>query len=255
MMLEVRDAVRAYGGVRAVDDASFTVEAGSVTGLIGPNGAGKSTMIDLISGFTAMDSGKVSFDGADVSKWAPHRRARAGLIRTFQATQEWGSLTAMENVLVAALARGGGGITRSILTSKAHREHDRRDRDRARDILTALGLNAVRNEKAANLSGGQKRLLELARIQMVAPKMVLLDEPLAGVNPVLFDRIAEVISELRRAGSTVLLVEHNLEFVEEVCAHIVVMALGKNIASGTLAELRQHEAVKDAYLGAESTHV
>ena len=248
-ILEVDRLTKLFGGVQAVDDCTFEVKRGSVTGLIGPNGAGKSTTVNLITGFHSPDSGAVRFDGRVISRMAPHRIASAGLIRTFQTAREWPSMTVMENMLVAAPAEGRDSIWRSLLLSGRLARAEKADRARAREILSDLALFDLRDHRAGELSGGQKRLLEFARIIMARPRMVLLDEPLSGVNPLLIGRIAAAVEYLRQAGITVLIVEHNLAFVEQTCETSVVMALGTAIASGSMADLRKDPAVLDAYLG------
>ncbi|TMI78617.1 MAG: ABC transporter ATP-binding protein [Bacillati bacterium ANGP1] len=230
-LLEVRTLWKSFGGVHAVRDCSFDVEAGRITGLIGPNGAGKSTAIDLISGFLEPDAGVIRFAGLDVQGRPAHRVARLGLVRTFQSPRVWAGLTVMENMLLAAPEEGREEVWRAVCTHARLRESEEADR------------------AAGYLSGGQKRLLEIARFFQARPRMVLMDEPLTGVNPVLGARIGEGIKHLVAAGMTVLMVEHNLPFVERVCGTVIVMALGRSIAHGPLAALRSDPAVIDAYLG------
>lgn len=248
-ILEVRGLSKAFGGVEAVRNCSFTVAAQSITGLIGSNGAGKSTTVNLISGFHAPDSGEVIFSGENITGRAPDRVAARGLVRTFQTTREWGSLTVMENMLVAAPARGRDTAWRSLLTPRRIAAAERADRETARSILGDLGLLTLRDHPAGELSGGQKRLLEFARIMMACPRLAILDEPLAGVNPVLVERIAHAVDYLRTSGITVLIIEHNLTFVEQACDTAIVMAMGTAIASGPMVELRRNPEVLDAYLG------
>jgi len=248
-ILEVANLTKSFGGVQAVNDCTFSVNRGSITGLIGPNGAGKSTMVNLISGFHKSDSGEVRFAGRLISGTAPHKIAAAGLIRTFQTTREWASMSVMENMLVAAPPMGRDAAWRSLVLGGWISRAEQEDRARAREILSDMTLFDLRNQRAGELSGGQKRLLEFARIMMARPRMVVLDEPLSGVNPLLIGRIADAIEILRRSGITVLIVEHNLTFVEQTCETAIVMALGTAIASGPMAELRKDLAVVDAYLG------
>jgi ABC-type branched-subunit amino acid transport system ATPase component/ABC-type branched-subunit amino acid transport system permease subunit len=239
--LRVTNVVRAFGGVRAVDGASFEVRRGSLTGLIGPNGAGKSTMINLISGFDAPDSGVIEFDGKRIDGKPAHAVARLGLMRSFQTPREWGGLTVMDNMLLSAPVEGRDAIWRGLLTARRLRAAENADRVRARELLDAVGLLKLKDEPAGNLSGGQKRLLEFARLA----------EPQAGVNPVLRDRMGDLILAMVEADITVLMVEHNLPFLERLCGHVIVMALGQTIASGSMAELRANRDVVDAYLGQE----
>lgn len=252
--LSVQDLSKHFGGVRAVDGCSFEVPLGKVTGLIGPNGAGKSTAIDLISGFKLADSGRVIFEGRQVSGLPPHRISRLGLIRTFQTPREWAGLSVLENLLLAhwdpareSFWRGAFGLGRQ------GRERAGAELVRAREMLEEFGLTHLRNERAGNLSGGQKRLVEFARIRMAAPKLVILDEPMGGVNPVLGERMAVAIEGFVAAGTSVVLVEHNLPFIERVTDHVVVMAQGTVIAEGAFASLRSSRAVIDAYLGETPT--
>jgi branched-chain amino acid transport system permease protein len=249
--LRVSNVVRAFGGVRAVDGASFEVRRGSLTGLIGPNGAGKSTMINLISGFDAPDSGVIEFDGKRIDGKPAHAVARLGLMRSFQTPREWGGLTVMDNMLLSAPVAGRDTVWRGLLTARRLRTAENADRVRARELLDAVGLLRLKDEPAGNLSGGQKRLLEFARLAAATPRLVLLDEPQAGVNPVLRERMADLILAMVAADITVLMVEHNLPFLERLCGHVIVMALGQTIASGSMAELRANRDVVDAYLGQE----
>jgi ABC-type branched-subunit amino acid transport system ATPase component len=248
-LLAVSGLAKSFGGVHAVKDCTLSVEERKVVGLIGPNGAGKSTALGLISGFLQPDAGTVAFDGREIQGWPGYRVSRAGLMRTFQSPREWAGMTVMENMLVAAPQHGRSVIWRALLTRRSLAHAEAQDRIQARQLLEEFGLMGLRDELAGNLSGGQKRLLEFARIMFAHPRMVLLDEPLAGVNPVLAQRIGDAISQLQTSGITVLLVEHNLPFVEQACDAIVVMAEGTTLARGSLAQLRADRAVVDAYLG------
>jgi ABC-type branched-subunit amino acid transport system ATPase component len=248
-LLELKGVEKNFGGVQAIRGCDFTVDEGRIIGLIGPNGAGKSTTIDVIAGFQKPDAGSIRFAGQEIGGMAAHRVSRLGLMRTFQSAREWAKLTVMENMLVAAPPRNRESIWRAIITPGALRSQEDEDRVLAREVMTSLNLITLKDELAGNLSGGQKRLLEFARILMARPRMVLLDEPLAGVNPVLSGRIGEAIQTLRSEKITVVLVEHNLPFVEEVCDSVIVMALGKRIAAGSMDEMRSNSGVVDAYLG------
>lgn len=248
-LLAVEGLAKSYGGVHAVHNCTLSVDEGMVVGLIGPNGAGKSTALGMISGFIKPDAGTIVFGSRQIQGWPGYRVSRLGLMRTFQSPREWANLTVMENMLVAAPQHGRSVIWRALLARWALARDEAKDRARARQLLDEFGLIGLRDELAGNLSGGQKRLLEFARIMFARPQMVLLDEPLAGVNPVLSQRIGEAISQLRVDGITVLLVEHNLPFVEQVCDTIVVMAEGNTIARGNLQQLRMDRKVVDAYLG------
>jgi ABC-type branched-subunit amino acid transport system ATPase component len=248
-ILEVKDVHKSFGGVQAVRGCSFSIRAGSLTGLIGPNGAGKSTTVDLISGFQPVDAGRITFDGREIQNRPAHEVSRMGLIRTFQTPREWGHLTTLENLLVARADDRRDSLASAIFGRTHLAANDREERARGRDLLDEFGLTAVKDELAINLSGGQKRLLEFARIMMARPRLVLLDEPQSGVNPVLGDRMAQAIRQMADSGITVLMVEHNLGFVERLCDPVIVMALGEVIAEGSMADHRGNEAVLDAYLG------
>lgn len=248
--LEVRGLTKHFGGVVAVDGCSFQAPLRQVTGLIGPNGAGKSTAIDLISGFKLPDSGTVLFKGVALEGLPPHRISRMGLIRTFQSPREWPGLTVLENVVMARWDPGRESFVGGLLGLRgAQRAKAADELSRAREILDEFGLAGLRNERAGNLSGGQKRLVEFARIRMAAPELVILDEPMGGVNPVLGERMALAIEAFIATGTSVIVVEHNLPFIERVTEHVIVMAQGTVIAEGPFESLRSNQDVVDAYLG------
>jgi ABC-type branched-subunit amino acid transport system ATPase component len=248
--LEVRGLTKHFGGVIAVDGCSFEAPLGQVTGLIGPNGAGKSTAIDLVSGFKLPDSGTVLFKGREIQGRPPHEISRLGLIRTFQSPREWPGLTVLENVVMARWDPGREGFLGAVTGLRRGQRTTADDElGQARDILDEFGLATLRNERAGNLSGGQKRLVEFARIRMAAPELVILDEPMGGVNPVLGERMALAIEGFIAAGTSVIVVEHNLPFIERVTQHVIVMAQGTVIAEGPFETLRSNRDVVDAYLG------
>jgi ABC-type branched-subunit amino acid transport system ATPase component len=248
--LEVRGLTKHFGGVYAVEDCSFVAPMGQVTGLIGPNGAGKSTAIDLISGFKLPDSGTVLFKGRALEGLPPHVISRLGLIRTFQAPREWPGLTVLENVVMANFDGGREGFLRGLVgLGRVQRGKAAEELTWAREILEEFGLTNLRNERAGNLSGGQKRLVEFARIRMAQPELVILDEPMGGVNPVLGERMALAIEAFIASGTSVIVVEHNLPFIERVTQHVIVMAQGTVIAEGPFDSLRSNQGVIDAYLG------
>ncbi len=249
-ILVVDGLYKHFGGVAAVNNCSFRVPKGRVTGLIGPNGAGKSTAIDLISGFKLPDAGTVLFENRQIQGLPPHRISRQGLIRTFQTPREWGGLTVLENVLLARLDRKREGFWMSLAgTGFIQHLAPEAELKRAREIIAEMGLNKIGNERAGNLSGGQKRLVEFARIRMAHPDLVILDEPMGGVNPVLGERMAQAIEGFVASGTSVIIVEHNLPFIERVAHHVVVMAQGAVIAAGPFDALRSNQTVIDAYLG------
>jgi len=249
-VLVVEGLHKHFGGVTAVDRCSFRAQKGQVTGLIGPNGAGKSTAVDLISGFKLPDAGTIFFEGVAIQGLPPHRISRLGLIRTFQTPREWPGLTVLENVLLARWDREQETLWRGLIGFRqAQRVASKSELVQAREILTEFGLDKLSNERAGNLSGGQKRLVEFARIRMAEPRLVILDEPMGGVNPVLGERIVAAIEGFIASGTSVIIVEHNLPFIERVAHHVIVMSQGLVIADGPFESLRSNQSVIDAYLG------
>jgi len=240
-----------YGGITAVDRASFTVDSGSLTGLIGPNGAGKSTTFDLITGFETPDEGAVYFGEDRITGLDPHEVAGKGLVRTFQIARELGEMTVMENLMLAPKGQSGEALWRSV--TPGVRGSVKREEaallDRAWEMLEFFEIDHLWDEYAQNLSGGQRKLLEMARALMTDPEMVLLDEPLAGVNPTLEKKLLDRIHELRQEGYTFLLVEHDMDVIMDHCEHIIVMHQGRVLAEGSAADIRADEQVIDAYLG------
>jgi neutral amino acid transport system ATP-binding protein len=247
--LRVHDVVRAFGGVRAVDGASLEVEAGSITGLIGPNGAGKSTLFNCISGFLRPQSGRVLLDGKRIDRRAPHRVTRAGLVRTFQTPRALTRMTVLENVMLAAPRQGGEVLGGSVRPSARRRERD--VRLHAMELLELVRLGGYAPDLAGTLSGGQRKLLDLVRALMAEPRILLLDEPMAGVSPTLRVELLEHILALReRDGITLFIVEHDLDFVMRASDRVIVMNDGQVITQGAPDEVRADERVVDAYLGA-----
>jgi branched-chain amino acid transport system ATP-binding protein len=247
--LQVRDVVRAFDGVRAVDGASLDVEAGSITGLIGPNGAGKSTLFNCISGFLRPQSGRVLLDGKRIDRRPPHRIARVGLVRTFQTPRALTRMTVLENVMLAAPRHRGERLGGSLAPSARRRERD--VKVRAAELLELVRLDGHAAALAGTLSGGQRKLLDLVRALMAEPRILLLDEPMAGVSPTLRAELLEHILALRkRDGITLLIVEHDLDFVMRASDRVIVMNDGRVITHGSPDEVRADERVIDAYLGA-----
>jgi ABC-type branched-subunit amino acid transport system ATPase component len=247
--LSCTELYKGFGGVQAVRGATFSVPAGHVCALIGPNGAGKTTAVNLISGMMSPDRGRVLLGGTDITGWPANRIARAGLIRTYQLSREFGRLTVLENLMVAPAGQAGESLWNVFFRPGKVRAEERRHLGRALGILRAFGLYELRDNYASELSGGQKRLLELARAVMAGPRLLLLDEPMAGINPALIDRIGEHILRLKDEDVTVLMVEHNLGVVERICDQVIVMAEGATLATGQMSELRADPAVVRAYLG------
>ncbi|MHB1940763.1 MAG: ABC transporter ATP-binding protein [Candidatus Dormibacteria bacterium] len=248
--LSASGLVKAFGGVEAVAGCSFALTPRTVTGLIGPNGSGKSTLIEILAGSQRQDSGVVLFEGVDISRWTPDRRARAGLVRTFQAARLWPHLSVAENLLAAAPDKGRNDVWRTLFAYRALRAAEADDQARAAEILDLFKLWPLRDAPAASLSGGQARLLEFGRVMMSNAILAMLDEPLAGVNPVMADEVVEGIRRLAQHGVTLLLVEHNLHVVEDLCEDVMGMALGKIAVRGTVAEIAASEFFAEAYLGA-----
>jgi len=249
-ILELEEVAKHYGGVRAVDGASFDVERGSITALIGPNGAGKSTLFDVVSGFERADGGAIRLDGRSIFRLPAFAIARRGLVRTFQMTKTLNVMTVLDNMLLAAPDHPGERLSTWVVRPWAARRRESDARTRALALLETFDLAAQASAYAGTLSGGQRKLLELARALMLAPRLVLLDEPLAGVNPTLGRRLLEHIEELRRdEGTTVLFVEHDMEVVMNHSDHVIVMAQGRVIAEGSADEVRRNETVVEAYLG------
>lgn len=253
MLLEVAGLSKRFGGLQAVDDCAFNIAEREVVGLIGPNGAGKSTVISLVSGFAGADAGTIWFGGAEVTRQPAHSRARLGLIRTFQLARVWGRLSVMENMLVAAAPVDREAFWRQFASPHRNRRGEDNDRVRAREILGTFDLLRLKDLPAESLSGGQKRLLEFARILMHRPHLVLLDEPSASLSPAMSELIGDSILRLAADGIAVLLVEHDVALVERTCSRIMCMATGRVIAEGTMAELRGNEEVLRAYLGTTAT--
>jgi branched-chain amino acid transport system permease protein len=248
--LEVRGIAKRFGGITAVDDCSFQLPLGGIVGLVGPNGSGKSTLVETIAGFVTPDSGRVLLAGRDVTRWTPARRAGIGLTRTFQSARVWNKLTVTENLLVAAPGSAREALWRGVFRPHATAHADAVVLRKAEETLHEVGLWPVRDQLAGELSGGQRRLLEFARIVMSGATVALLDEPLAGVNPVMGDTIVEQIRHLNSTrGVTVLLVEHNLKVVSALCPHVLAMDAGKVVAQGTVQSLASSEAFAEAYLG------
>ena len=249
MLIEVRQVTLAYGEFRVLDDLSVSFPSNSIVGLIGPNGAGKSTLFSVISGFIKPLKGDVRFNQQSLGAMPPHQRARTGLCRTFQVPREFRHLTVMENMLAAPNDQAG----ESLWSLVAHRARVRAEelelKERAWKWLRFLKLESVADQPAGALSGGQKKLLELGRILMLEPRCVLLDEPYAGVNPVLIEQISDRIHELHEQGIGFVIVEHNLHMLAKLAASLVVLDRGCLLAQGEPAAVMKEERVRNAYMG------
>ncbi|MFC7154388.1 ABC transporter ATP-binding protein [Halomarina halobia] len=249
--LRVENLRKEFGGITAVDGATFSVEAGSLTGLIGPNGAGKSTTFNCITGVHDPTAGHVYFQGEEITGLRPDQIANRGLVRTFQIARELHDMTVLENVMLAPRGQVGESLVRSVLPGLRREvvEQERELHERAWETLEFFEIDHLAFEFAGNLSGGQRKLLEMARVLMTDPEMVLLDEPLAGVNPTLERKLLGRVHDLREDGYTFLLVEHDMDVIMNNCEHIIVMHQGKVLAEGEAADIRNNEQVVEAYLG------
>jgi branched-chain amino acid transport system permease protein len=248
VILQAVDVSRDFGGVHAVRGVSLSIARGTVTGLIGPNGAGKSTLLALLAGTDRVSSGQVLYQGRDVTSVPAFRRARLGMVRTFQLASEFRRLTVMENLLSAAPGNRGDSLAGSLAGRRYWRQDETAAIDRAGGILRRFGLEALAGEYAGDLSGGQRRLVEIMRALMTDPQLLLLDEPMAGVHPELARRIGDMLIALSQDGLTVLMVEHELAIMDEFCDPVIVMAEGSVLAEGTMAALRGQAEVVEAYL-------
>ena len=249
-ILEVRNLVKSFGGLRAIDHCSLGVREGTITGLIGPNGAGKTTLFNLITGFLMSDSGQVLADGVDITSLPPHKIFDRRICRTFQIPREHPTMTVLENLMLVTPGHPGEKFWNCWLRPGVVREEEHARRDRAYEVLEFVDLTRLAHEYAGRLSGGQKKLLELARTLMTDPRLVLLDEPAAGVNRTLMKRLAENIEYLRRErGITFLLIEHDMDLVMELCDPVIVMSEGHQLMEGRPEEVRNDPRVLEAYLG------
>ena len=240
-LLEVQNISKAFGGIHALNSCSISVEEGSITGLIGPNGSGKTTLFNVITGYEKVDTGTIRLRSQMITNVKPDKVFRLGIGRTFQLTRIFPRLTVMENMHVAAQREGI-----KELLSRWSSTHEQK---RAKELLDFVGLSKLKDMPAANLSYGQKKLLEFAFVLIAEPQVILLDEPAGGINPTLIHQVAERIRTLNKQGVTFLVVEHNMEFVMGLCEKVTVMHRGANIAEGTPQEVRANPAVLEAYLG------
>jgi len=251
-LLEVRGLHRRFGGVVALDGLDVTVAEGTITALIGPNGAGKTTAFQCISGVGRADSGSVRFAGHDITGWRPDRITRAGMVRSFQVARGIPRLSVMENLMLYAPHQPGERVGCALFGGGAAAEEAAREAAVA--VAQRLGLLRLGNAPAASLSGGQKKLLEIGRALMAQPRMILLDEPVAGVNPTLAQEIAQHLSALRQEGMTFLVIEHHMDIVAQLCDPVVVMAEGRVLTKGSFAEVAAEPAVQEAYMGRRQWH-
>ena len=254
-ILEVEGVIKRFGGIRAVDGASLDVRRGSITALIGPNGAGKTTLFNVITGFYRGEAGSVSFEGRQVLRRPPHVIARLGMVRTFQITKALARMPVIDNMMLAAPDQPGERLYNVVFRPREVQQRERDLRDTALELLEVFDLARLADEYAGTLSGGQRKLLELARALMTSPQMLLLDEPMAGINPVLGARLLDHMQRLRsNQGMTFLFIEHDMEVVMGHSDRVIVMAEGRVIADGKPESVRRDERVIDAYLGSGSAN-
>lgn len=249
-MIKVDNVVKAFGGFRAVDGASLEIRQGAITGLIGPNGAGKTTLFNVIAGVLKPTSGKVTMMGEDITGLPPHDLFHKGLLRTFQIAHEFGSMTCRENLMMVPGNQPGESLWNTWFGRKRIADEERALRAKADEVLEFLTISHLAEQKASQISGGQKKLLELGRTMMVDAKIVFLDEVGAGVNRTLLNTIGDAIVQLNKErGYTFVVIEHDMDFIGRLCDPVICMAEGKVLAEGTLAEIKANEQVIEAYLG------
>jgi neutral amino acid transport system ATP-binding protein len=240
-LLEISGLNKSFGGIRAVEDCTFSVEEGSIVSLIGPNGAGKTTVFNLVTGLLPLDSGSIYFDGRKINGLQPHKITHMGISRTFQITRDLLELTVLENMVVQSKVKGFWDMFGTSMLKE--------EEDRAMDLLMFVGIDHLANEKSKNLSYGQKKLLEFASVLMSDPRMIMLDEPAGGVNPTLLESIIDRILQLNKKGITFLIVEHNMELVMKISNPVICMAYGTVLAQGSPKEIQEDKRVLEAYLG------
>src|SRR3989475_6393199 len=248
-MLHASGLVKSFGGFQALAGCSLEIARQSITGIIGPNGAGKSTLFNVLGGLMLPEAGDVIFDGRSILRLRPDERARIGVVRTFQISRELGELTVLENMLLAAPHQYGEALWRCFLMPSRVREQERAAVAKARARLEQVNLWPLANEQAKNLSGGQKKLLEISRALMLEPKIILLDEPTSGVSPVMTVALGETIQKLRNQGLTFAIIEHDMDVIAQLCAPIYVLAEGRTLIRGTFREVASNAEVMRAYLG------
>jgi len=238
-----------FGGLTALNSVSIAVPRGEIRAIIGPNGAGKSTLFNIVGGLISPDAGAITLEGGSIVDLRPDQMARAGLVRTFQISRELGQLTVLENMLLAGSRMSGDSVWRNFYASSRVREEEQHVINKARALLEQVNLWQLANEPAKNISGGQKKLLEISRALMLDPKIILLDEPTAGVSPLMTRVLGETIIKLRGQGITFAIIEHDMDVIAELCNPIYVLAEGRTLTSGTFREVSSNREVMHAYLG------
>jgi len=249
LLLSANELSKSFGGIKAVNNAKISVNRGSITGLIGPNGAGKTTLFNLLSNFIRPDRGEVIFDGKPIHHLQSYQIAQQGCIRTFQVARVLSKLSVLENMLLATQQQTGENFFKVWFQQKSVRQEERENKERAMTILESVGLIEKAHDYAGALSGGQRKLLEMARTLMTNPKLILLDEPAAGVNPTLIEQICKHILTWNQQGISFLIIEHNMDVIMSLCHHVWVLAEGTNLADGTPQEIQNNPQVLEAYLG------
>ena len=248
-LLDIRDVVKTFGGIRAVNRASMSIREQSITGLIGPNGAGKTTLFNLITALYTTEEGSIHFNGRRIDQFLPHEVVAQGVVKTFQVPREFKNITVLENLMLAAKRHVGEQFRRIFTSPKRVWSREREVRERAQTLLEFFELSALETEFAKNLSGGQKKLLELARALMTDPVLVMLDEPVAGVNRTLAAKLLDWIDDLRQKGLTFFIIEHDMDVVMSRCDTVIVLHQGEVLAEGTPTEIKGNEEVIETYLG------
>lgn len=250
-VLDIKGMSKSYGAVRAVDDVDLHIDRGEILGLIGPNGSGKSTFFDCATGLARPDGGTVSLEGQDISDWSLNRIAREGrMLRSFQKTVVFKKLDVEENLVIAGQMFTFGGVLSTFGIGRGTRARIRGLRDHARELISLVGLDHVAHMPAGNLSGGQQKLIQFASMLMPDPRLILLDEPMAGINPKLIERVVETIEYAnRRMGVSFLVIEHNIDVVTSLCSRVIVLDRGRKLCEGTPAQVIADDQVREAYLG------
>lgn len=249
-MIRIENVSKSFGGIQAVHACSFDIKKGSVTGLIGPNGAGKTTLFSIVAGFVPPTEGRIVLDGEDITHLAPHERFHKGLVRTFQIPQEFSRMTVRENLMLVPAGQSGERLLSAWFRRGRVAAEDKRIAEKVDEVLDFLEITHVADEVAGNLSGGQKKLVELGRTMMTDAKVVLLDEPGAGVNRTLLKKITDAVQRLNsERGYTFCIIEHDMDLIAKLCDPVVVMAQGTVLTQGTMDEVKADKQVREAYLG------